>query len=659
MPERDVVLYARWELCTEGLEFVPNFPFYEVAGYSGTATEVHIPSKYMGYTVTGIRHFAFGNSAITSVSIPATVNEIDSLAFKNCKSLESIHIPASVENIGVEVFEGCDKLFIYVEAPAEPEGWEEDWHGGRPRYFGVDEVKEEAGIYYLVQEGAATVTRYAGSAEILDLSAGVGGLPIAKIGERSFENSALKKIVLPEAGEIAAYAFANSEQLAEVILPRNLTVLEKYVFSGCKSLREIALPEGLKSIEKYAFYSCESLESIAFPESLEAIAAYAFSWCFGLIEVVFPKNLASLGQEAFYKAGLLRAYIPASVTTIGDSVFGPSPTYIYAETPEKPEGWDEEWRYLGGFVFYGVTAAGVHADLEYCVAEGKAVVTRYLGNETAIEIPSLIDGHQVAKIMDNAFKDSENLESILLPAGLEEIGKYAFFGGQKLTRVFIPESVAIIGIYAFSDCPKLVVYAQADTRPAGWGQYTLTDGPMYFGVEEVFEEEGIQYILTEQGATITNYVGNANELTVPSLLGGLQVTKIGSCAFRGSLLKSVVLPNNLEKINNSAFQDCAALLSIVIPEGVTEIRANAFSGCTSLESVTLHENLITIWEQAFNGCENLATIVIPESVIKMGTAVFGGCSNLTIYAQVSEKPGGWAEDWNPMDRPVHWGYGIE
>lgn len=261
--------------------------------------------------------------------------------------------------------------------------------------------------------------------------------------------------------------------------------------------------------------------------------------------------------------------------------------------------------------------------------------------------------------MDNAFKDSENLESILLPAGLEEIGKYAFFGCQKLTRVFIPESVAIIGIYAFSDCPKLVVYAQADTRPAGWGQYTLTDGPMYFGVEEVFEEEGIQYILTEQGATITNYVGNANELTVPSLLGGLQVTKIGSCAFRGSLLKSVVLPNNLEKINSRAFQDCAALLSIVIPEGVTEIRANAFSGCTSLESVTLHENLITIWEQAFNGCENLATIVIPESVIKMGTAVFGGCSNLTIYAQVSEKPGGWAEDWNPMDRPVHWGYGIE
>ena len=169
MPESDVVLYARWELCTEGLEFVPNFPFYEVAGYSGTATEVHIPSKYMGYTVTGIRHFAFGNSAITSVSIPATVNEIDSLAFKNCKSLESIHIPASVENIGVEVFEGCDKLFIYVESPAEPEGWEEDWHGGRPRYFGVDEVKEEAGIYYLVQEGAATVTRYAGSAEILDL----------------------------------------------------------------------------------------------------------------------------------------------------------------------------------------------------------------------------------------------------------------------------------------------------------------------------------------------------------------------------------------------------------------------------------------------------------------------------------------------------------
>ena len=49
-------------------------------------------------------------TALTSVTIPNTVEEIDDSAFKNCTSLNSIVIPDSVEEIGDQAFFGCVSL---------------------------------------------------------------------------------------------------------------------------------------------------------------------------------------------------------------------------------------------------------------------------------------------------------------------------------------------------------------------------------------------------------------------------------------------------------------------------------------------------------------------------------------------------------------------
>ncbi|MBO6108523.1 MAG: leucine-rich repeat domain-containing protein [Eubacterium sp.] len=66
------------------------------------------------YTVTEIgtaTSNAFRDcTALTSVTIPNTVEEIDDSAFKNCTSLNSIVIPDSVEEIGDQAFFGCVSL---------------------------------------------------------------------------------------------------------------------------------------------------------------------------------------------------------------------------------------------------------------------------------------------------------------------------------------------------------------------------------------------------------------------------------------------------------------------------------------------------------------------------------------------------------------------
>lgn len=78
--------------------------------YTGTDTEVSIPSTINGKTVTNIGKwaFAFASNAknITSVTIPDTVVSIDEYAFNACTNLENVIIPNSVQTIGKRAFYG-------------------------------------------------------------------------------------------------------------------------------------------------------------------------------------------------------------------------------------------------------------------------------------------------------------------------------------------------------------------------------------------------------------------------------------------------------------------------------------------------------------------------------------------------------------------------
>ncbi len=75
-----------------------------------------------------------------------------------------------------------------------------------------------------------------------------------------------------------------------------------------------------------------------------------------------------------------------------------------------------------------------------------------------------------------------------------------------------------------------------------------------------------------------------------------EVTSIGTYAFYGLRITSVSLPDSLNKIDNSAFKECAQLTSIAIPDN-TKLRSEIFWGCDSLSSV-IFKNRINFDEQA-------------------------------------------------------------
>ena len=93
-------------------------------------------------------------------------------------------------------------------------------------------------------------------------------------------------------------------------------------------------------------------------------------------------------------------------------------------------------------------------------------------------------------------------------------------------------------------------------------------------------------------------------------------------------LKSIVIPKSVTSIGSFAFSDCENLKSIDIPNSVTKIDLCAFSNCRSLKSIDIPNGVISIGSSAFSDCKNLKSIVIPKGVISIGSFAFDNCINL-------------------------------
>ena len=92
---------------------------------------------------------------------------------------------------------------------------------------------------------------------------------------------------------------------------------------------------------------------------------------------------------------------------------------------------------------------------------------------------------------------------------------------------------------------------------------------------------------------------------------------------------------------------------------LTRIENSAFSGCSSMTNLSLPQNLTYIGYDAFNACNILESITMPAATTTICGNAFANCSDLTIYTVQAGKPGGWASNWNPSNRPVVWGCTLE
>ena len=91
------------------------------------------------------------------------------------------------------------------------------------------------------------------------------------------------------------------------------------------------------------------------------------------------------------------------------------------------------------------------------------VITGYIGNGGAIEIPSVdYDGNTITAIGEAAFKDNATITSVTVSAKVTVIGESAFENCMLLESVALPNGVTTIGKAAFKNCGNLATMSAFD-----------------------------------------------------------------------------------------------------------------------------------------------------------------------------------------------------
>ena len=119
-------------------------------------------------------------------------------------------------------------------------------------------------------------------------------------------------------------------------------------------------------------------------------------------------------------------------------------------------------------------------------------------------------------------------------------------------------------------------------------------------------DSNYEYVSLAGSAYIQKYIGNEENVEIPSTLGG----------------------NKVVTVDDYAFRNCESVKTVTIPDTVTRIDTSAFEGCVNLESVSLPGSLTYIGGKVFYGCESLITVTIPSSVTYIGPEVFSWCTSL-------------------------------
>ena len=98
-------------------------------------------------------------------------------------------------------------------------------------------------------------------------------------------------------------------------------------------------------------------------------------------------------------------------------------------------------------------------------------------------------------------------------------------------------------------------------------------------------------IQPDDTATLTEYTGRAETLSIPPELDGHAVTIIGRYAFRHcKSLVSLSIPEGVTGIDDFAFHDCTFLASLSLPDSLKSIGINPFTYCNDLTEFVLSPN---------------------------------------------------------------------
>lgn len=566
----------------------------------------------VGSNITSIGNYAFCHCEnMTSADLPSSLKVIGYQSFEFCYSLETIKIGKNVNDIDYLAFESCYSLDgIWVDS-------------GNSKYS-----SDSDGVLFSKNKGTLIAAPGSLSGDY-ELPSGVAN--------------------------IEDWAFSCCKNLKSITINKNMTALGIYVFNHCSGLEAIhvesgnskyssdsvgilfnadktkllrapaalsgayEIPDSVTAIDDYGFYECDQVTNITIPDSVKTIGENCFFNCKSLVEIYVPDSVTSVGKNAFYLCDqLIFAQLGEGVESIGENCFyACSALTIVSVLNEECKIADTEYT-LGDSSFTTVcgkkdSTAQEYAEkynYKYLASDGGgnffsgscgSGVTWTLNNDTG---EMTVSGAGTMDSYDSAedtpwYESREKIETVVMDAGVRNIGDRAFADCTALTSVSCGQDVAAVGVESFAGCTALT-------------------GITFSGAPETFSNGCFA------GCTALE------QFELPD-----SVSELGAGAFRGcDALTKIILNEKISDLRESAFEGCTALEVIVLPNTLRTLGDRCFAGCTALNTVTLSNALRTLGKECFSGCTALTELELPESVMLVYENAMSGCTALkrvTVY----------------------------
>lgn len=555
-----------------------------------------------------------------------------------------------------------------------------------------------------------TITGYTGDALRVDLPAEIDGTPVKAIGMYAFERSRVVYVDIPEGvTEIESMAFEGSNDLNVLRMPDSLKKIGSYAFDGMDGYN-VSWGSGLEEIGDGAFQKTYLGSELNLPAGLRVIGDEAFRRA-SLRDVHIGGAIEKIGERAFANTNLnyleLDAYsmIDAAADAFADT---------YLEDVDLP--WDSTqenqlaWQALIDAQVEGCKVwINNPTDCDYpendrvsfeAYDDGTLYLSAYTGERETLQLWHTWDHTQITGLGDGVFRDNQTLkkyrvthsdqfktigaeafagsavETVDLYYTTETIGAEAFRDCLGLTEITLPASLKSVGAGAFRGCANLkdvtilcdpAILPEDVFEGTAYTAEPVVEMPMEASPEGDFEFDA-------DTGMITAYLGDAVDVVIPRTIGGAAVRGIRQNAFDRARdytdtdvatnrtdwlrLRSVVIPETVETIEDSAFSYCQQLKLVVcyaplkstgratfmlcrglrdvlFVNGVKEIDNYCFESCTALERVCWGNHLRRIGVNAFNRM-GLASIVIDAEIVDEGVFNHSALREVTLTDRVKE-----------------------
>ena len=242
-----------------------------------------------------------------------------------------------------------------------------------------------------------------------------------------------------------------ADEYIQEITFEDIDEFEPYTFNGCKSLKRINITGGTAKIDDYAF----AFDYVIHGSSMEDTAGSESN----LTTITMPAGGSSIGDYAFNNNPYLKNVILSpEISEMGIRPFRDCPTLENVDFQGGP------YFITDKAIIYGLENGEKSLVVQCLESRGKLTTSatinpgemagvKKIAEEAFMDCEELgqvdLSQSKVTTIPENAFRNTKNLYSVILPTTCKSISKYAFHD-SGIRYADIPSSVSYIDPLAFN-----------------------------------------------------------------------------------------------------------------------------------------------------------------------------------------------------------------